>query len=89
MVFGLQKLNLNPRPAGGPAPPPLDFCLVTSQSSDEVVAHLRLLGVPPRVGPVRRFGALGEMTSVYIVDPDGNIVEIASYGPRSTQQGNG
>jgi catechol 2,3-dioxygenase-like lactoylglutathione lyase family enzyme len=83
MVFGAQKLNLNQRTPDGPSSEPLDFCLVTSWSSDEVVGHLRRNGVAVRLGPVGRSGALGEMTSVYVLDPDDNIVEIASYGSAS------
>ena len=79
MVFGTQKLNLNQRASGTPASDPLDFCLVTPTTSDEVVEHLHRHGVPVQLGPIRRSGALGNMTSVYILDPDDNIVEIASY----------
>jgi catechol 2,3-dioxygenase-like lactoylglutathione lyase family enzyme len=45
-----------------------------------VVAHLRREGVEIEVGPVARDGALGTMTSVYLRDPDANLVEISVYG---------
>jgi catechol 2,3-dioxygenase-like lactoylglutathione lyase family enzyme len=44
-----------------------------------VIAHLQACGVPVELGPLPRTGALGPMQSVYIRDPDGNLVEIAAY----------
>jgi catechol 2,3-dioxygenase-like lactoylglutathione lyase family enzyme len=79
MHFGDQKLNLDPRRADEPQPSGADFCLVTDTGPDEVVNHLRQLGVRIGAGPVRRHGACGPMISVYVLDPDGNIVELASY----------
>ena len=49
---------------------------------DEVVEHLRTCEVAPEVGPVATRGALGAMTSVYCRDPDGNLIEFASYDNR-------
>jgi catechol 2,3-dioxygenase-like lactoylglutathione lyase family enzyme len=43
------------------------------------VAHLKACGVKIERGPSQQIGALGSMTSVYCYDPDGNLVEIASY----------
>ncbi len=44
-----------------------------------MTAHLHDCGVQITLGPIARTGALGQMTSVYCRDPDGNLVEIASY----------
>jgi catechol 2,3-dioxygenase-like lactoylglutathione lyase family enzyme len=44
-----------------------------------VVAHLRASGVPIIDGPVKRTGALGPMTSVYLRDPGRNLIEISVY----------
>ncbi len=88
--FGDQKINLHeagrefdPR-AKAPAPGSADFCLISAEPIEALVRHLEGLGVPIEVGPVERTGArsaaLGPMTSVYIRDPDGNLVEIAAYG---------
>ncbi len=44
-----------------------------------MLAHYTAMGVVPEAGPVERSGALGPMTSVYCRDPDGNLVEVASY----------
>ncbi len=57
-----------------------DICLVSTTPIDQVLAHLRLQRVDVEEGPVPRTGALGPMESVYIRDPDGNLIEIASYG---------
>jgi len=83
--FGDQKINV--RPTGAPnwetgavdAPGSLDLCFITSGTPDEVEAHLRASGVDITDGPVTKIGALGPMTSHYCRDPDGNLIEIASY----------
>jgi catechol 2,3-dioxygenase-like lactoylglutathione lyase family enzyme len=83
--FGDQKINLHeaghefePR-ARVPAPGSADLCFVVEQPLADWLAHLADLGVPVVEGPVPREGALGPMTSVYFRDPDGNLLEIASY----------
>lgn len=83
--FGTSKLNLHvagdeiaPH-AATPAPGSADLCFVTARPIVEVAAHLERCDVPIEVGPVARVGALGDMHSVYVRDPDGNLVEIAQY----------
>jgi catechol 2,3-dioxygenase-like lactoylglutathione lyase family enzyme len=85
--FGDCKLNLHPEVNDYPplkaAVPTLgseDICLVADGPIEDVVAHLRGEGVEIEVGPVARDGALGTMTSVYVRDPDANLVEISVYG---------
>ena len=84
--FGRQKLNLRPMgaanwPTGAvDAPGSLDVCFVTEAAPTAVKAHLELCGVPIAEGPVTKTGALGPITSIYCRDPDGNLIEIASYG---------
>ena len=56
-----------------------DVCFVTEMATDDLLAHLAREGVPVVEGPVAKTGALGPITSVYIVDPDGNLLEIARY----------
>lgn len=85
MRFGNQKINLHqaghefepkallPTPGAG------DLCFITSASPDEIVRHLRACGVEIVEGPAPRIGARGPMTSVYVRDPDQNLVEIAHY----------
>jgi catechol 2,3-dioxygenase-like lactoylglutathione lyase family enzyme len=84
--FGEQKINLHeaghefePK-AKVAVPGSADLCFVVEGDLAGWLEHLEELGVPVVVGPVGRPGALGPMTSVYVRDPDGNLVEIASYG---------
>jgi len=83
--FGEQKLNV--RPTGAPnwetgavdAPGTLDLCFVVDAEAAAVGEHLRACGVEVTQGPVTKTGALGEMTSHYCRDPDGNLIEVATY----------
>jgi len=84
--FGRQKINLHPHPtphqplvADVPVPGTGDLCFVTTTPMPEVVAHLRANGVTIIDGPVPRTGALGPVMSVYLRDPDRNLIEISSY----------
>ncbi|CAH2599463.1 VOC family protein [Rhodovastum atsumiense] len=87
LKFGGQKINLRPVEADAhawitaraPVAGANDLCFVTAVASADVVDHLHTCGVVVEFGPVERQGALGPMTSVYCRDPDGNLVEIASY----------
>jgi catechol 2,3-dioxygenase-like lactoylglutathione lyase family enzyme len=87
LKFGGQKVNLRPVDADAlewvaaraPVPGSGDFCFVSAVPIPDVIEHLHGCGVTVELGPVDRLGALGPMTSVYCRDPDGNLVEIASY----------
>ena len=83
--FGSQKFNLHeaghefePK-AARPAPGTVDICLVASTPLDEVIAALGAHGVPIIEGPGPQTGARGEIRSVYLRDPDDNLIEIANY----------
>ena len=85
LTFGRQKINLHvagaefePK-AAAPGPGTADFCLITETPLDQVVEQLAASGVQIEVGPVPKQGALGPMHSVYLRDPDRNLVEIAVY----------
>ncbi|MBM2885825.1 VOC family protein [Chromobacterium amazonense] len=56
-----------------------DLCLIASVPLTEVMAHLKQEGVAIVEGPVTRSGAMGPITSVYFNDPDGNLIEVATY----------
>ena len=85
--FGSQKINLRPASATqeawfsgvAAAPGTQDLCFLAGEPAD-TLAHLRACGVAVEVGPAPKDGALGPITSVYVRDPDGNLVEIACYG---------
>ena len=83
--FGGQQINVHeaghefePK-ARKPTPGSGDLCFVVEQPLAEWLERLAELGVPVIEGPVPRIGVLGPMTSVYFRDPDGNLLEIASY----------
>ncbi|SHK09185.1 Catechol 2,3-dioxygenase [Roseomonas rosea] len=86
--FGGQKLNLRPKEATqedwftgrGAAPGGNDLCFIVTVMGEDVVSHLRDCGVTVEAGPVEKAGALGTINSVYCRDPDGNLIEISSYG---------
>ena len=87
LKFGGQKINLRPlgsdalkwltaaRPLAGTA----DLCFVAPVGTHDVIAHLHACGIEVVLGPGAHTGALGPMNSVYCRDPDGNLIEIASY----------
>jgi catechol 2,3-dioxygenase-like lactoylglutathione lyase family enzyme len=83
--FGRQKINLHPHPtdveivAKDPRPGTADLCFIAATPLDQIVAHLAACGVEVEMGPIARTGALGPMTSVYIRDPDDNLIEISNY----------
>jgi len=83
--FGRQKINLHQRgkefepKAAHPLPGSADLCFIAKGTLDAVIAHLGTCGVAIELGPVERTGATGPMRSVYIRDPDGNLIEISTY----------
>jgi catechol 2,3-dioxygenase-like lactoylglutathione lyase family enzyme len=87
MKFGRQKINLRPVAASKEdwftADHELagsdDLCFLTASTPDEVVQHLKAEGVAIVTGPGPRRGARGTLISVYCRDPDGSLIEIASY----------
>jgi catechol 2,3-dioxygenase-like lactoylglutathione lyase family enzyme len=85
LEFGQSKINLHvagqefPPHARRPVPGSADICLIAATALPRVIAHLRTLDVPLVEGPVTRTGARGVIDSVYLRDPDGNLVEISNY----------
>ncbi len=82
--FGDQKINLHqaghefePK-ASRPTPGSADLCFLTRTPMPEVVGQLSSLRVAVIEGPMRRTGATGPIESVYVRDPDGNLIEIAN-----------
>jgi catechol 2,3-dioxygenase-like lactoylglutathione lyase family enzyme len=93
--FGRHKLNLHqaghelgPK-ARRPTPGSVDMCLVTTTPLARLVAHLRACDVQVEEGPVARTGATGPITSVYVRDPDGNLIEVSTYDESQTVQAEG
>lgn len=85
LKFGNQKINVHewgkeftPR-AHVAAPGTLDLCFIASIPVDQVLAKLKAAGIPILEGPVMKTGATGKIRSVYVRDPDLNLVEISEY----------
>jgi len=85
LKFGRQKINLHPADripglvADKPTPGSADLCFITTLALAAVMTHLEECGVPVVAGPGPRAGAIGTIQSVYIRDPDQNLVEISNY----------
>ncbi|MBO9708554.1 MAG: VOC family protein [Caulobacter sp.] len=84
LLFGGEKINLHeagkefePK-AARPTPGSADLCFITSTPIEAVLIHLAARGVDVEEGPVRRTGATGPILSVYVRDPDQNLIEIAN-----------
>ena len=85
LSFGRQKINLHqtgyefePK-ALTPTPGSGDMCFITDTPLAEVISHLKTCDVTILEGPVPRTGAAGPIESVYLRDPDGNLIEISNY----------
>ena len=83
LKFGNQKINLHewgkefePR-AHVAAPGTLDLCFIASVPLEEVVERLKRLGAEILEGPVTKTGAVSKLRSVYVRDPDLNLIEIS------------
>ena len=81
--FGVQKINLHVKghehdpKAHLPVPGALDLCFLADRPLNQVIAHLNQVGWPILEGPVLRTGARQKIRSVYVRDPDLNLIEIS------------
>ncbi|WP_019854573.1 VOC family protein [Actinopolyspora mortivallis] len=86
--FGQQTIKLHAASelaeptATHPVPGSANLCFVTGNALSEVQEHLRSNDVRIEAGPVVRTGTEGPITSLYLRDPDGNLIEIARYDER-------
>jgi catechol 2,3-dioxygenase-like lactoylglutathione lyase family enzyme len=84
LQFGQQKINLHqvdrtfePK-AALPTSGSADLCFITLLPLAQVIAHIHTCNVEIVTGPVSRTGATGPIESVYLRDPDGNLIEVAN-----------
>ncbi|WP_409261797.1 VOC family protein [Pseudomonas putida] len=81
--YGNQKINLHVRghefepKAHLPVPGALDLCFISTIGLEQVIAHLHKVQWPIIEGPVARTGSTGPIRSIYVRDPDLNLIEIA------------
>jgi len=84
LIFGRQKINLHQHgaeyepKAHTPTPGSADLCFLTSTPVAQVIAELKTKSVTIESGPVDRIGASGKLRSIYLRDPDRNLIEIAN-----------
>lgn len=83
LKFGRQKINLHvaghefePK-ATSPLPGSADLCFLTDGDASDWVKRFDAHGIEVEVGPVPRTGANGPILSVYVRDPDGNLIEVS------------
>ena len=83
--FGQQTIKLHAASelveptATHPVPGSANLCFITDNALSEVQEHLRAHEVRIEEGPVSRIGSNGPITSLYLRDPDGNLIEVARY----------
>ena len=85
LKFGTQKINLHQKgnefepKALHPTTGSADLCFITTTPVEEVLLELKAKGVPIVEGIVDRTGANGLIKSIYIRDPDNNLIELSNY----------
>lgn len=83
LLCGKQKINLHPADqpiephANAPTPGSADLCILITGHLQETLERLSQAHVPVELGPVDRTGAQGPIRSVYVRDPDNNLIELA------------
>ncbi len=81
--FGNQKINLHIKgkefepKAHTPVPGALDLCFIAQGPLDDFIAHVQALEIPIIEGPVLRTGATSKIRSIYLRDPDLNLIEVS------------
>ncbi len=84
LYFGSQKINLHEQgkefepKAKSPTPGSADLCFLTDQPVEELKVQLEAAGLRLIEGPVERSGAIAPIVSIYLRDPDGNLIEVAN-----------
>lgn len=92
LQYGQQKINLHqaglefePK-AKHPVPGSADLCFITSVPLEQIESHILACGIEIVEGPVQRTGAMGPIISVYVRDPDENLIEISNVRTSEHEQ---
>jgi catechol 2,3-dioxygenase-like lactoylglutathione lyase family enzyme len=84
LAFGIQRINLHQRghefdpKAAHPTPGSADLCFITTTPLSDVIEYLTSQRIHVEQGPVDRPGAIGNLKSIYLRDPDRNLIEISN-----------
>ena len=84
LSFGEMKINLHEKgkelepKALNPVPGSIDICFITDIPMKDMLAHIDSCGIKVIEGPVKRSGSLGPIESIYLRDPDGNLIEVSN-----------
>ena len=82
--FGSQKINIHEQKkpiklrALKPSSGSMDICFISKNKIRDWVYHLKNKGINIEIGPEKKNGALGPILSIYIRDPDFNLIEISN-----------
>ena len=82
--FGSQKINIHEEKkpikpnALNPSSGSMDICFISKNKINDWVHHLVKKGINIEIGPEKKTGALGSILSIYIRDPDFNLIEISN-----------
>ncbi|MDR0228559.1 MAG: VOC family protein [Flavobacteriaceae bacterium] len=85
LKFGNQKINLHQKgkefepKANHPTVGALDLCFIVEENVEQIIMELQQKGIEIVQGIVSRTGALGEIQSIYLRDPDDNLIELSNY----------
>ena len=82
--FGSQKINIHEEKkpikpnALNPSSGSMDMCFISKNKINDWVHHLVKKGINIEIGPEKKTGALGPILSIYVRDPDFNLIEISN-----------
>lgn len=85
LTFGNQKINLHEKgkefepKASIPTCGSADLCFITTTKIELVKLELEKRGIKIIEGIVERTGAIGRIESIYVRDPDNNLIELSYY----------